>query len=49
VKAVRFWDFSSSYICQKPDVRRSVEKIVEFALPMSPMHSVISFMEYLSM
>ena len=49
VKAVRGCDFSSNCICQKPEVRSSVEKIVELALPMSPIHSVISFIEYLSM
>jgi hypothetical protein len=45
VKAVSGWDFSSSFICQNPEV----EKMPELALPMSLMHSVISFMEYLSM
>ena len=49
VKAVSGWDFSSSFICQNPEVRSRVEKMVELALPMSLMHSVISFMEYLSM
>ena len=49
VKAVRSWEFSWSFICQNPEVKSSVEKIVEFARPMSPMHSVISFMLYLSM
>ncbi len=49
VKAVKGWDFSSNFICQNPDVRSKVEKILEFARPMSPIHSVISFMEYLSM
>ena len=36
-------------ICQKPDVRSSVVKIVELARPISPIHSLISFMLYLSM
>ncbi len=49
VKAVRGCDFSSSCICQKPDVKSSVEKIVKLALSMSPMHSVISFIEFLLM
>jgi hypothetical protein len=49
VNTVSGWDFSSSCICQKPNVRSSIEKIVEFEQPMSPMHSVISFKEYLSM
>ncbi len=47
--AVRCCDFSSSCICQNPDITSRVEKRVELALPMSPIHSVISFMEYLSM
>jgi hypothetical protein len=34
------WDFSSNFICQNPEVRSSVEKMLEFALPMSLMHSV---------
>jgi len=45
VKAVSGWDFSSIFICQNPEV----QKMLELALPMSLMHSVISFMEYLSM
>jgi len=49
VNAVRGWESSSNCICQKPEVRSRVEKMVEFARPMSPMHSVISFMLYLSM
>ena len=49
VNAVRCLAFSSNGICQNPLVRSRVEKIVEFALPMSPMHSWISFMLYLSM
>jgi hypothetical protein len=49
VKAVSGWDFSFSFICQNPEVRSSIEKMLEFALPMSLMHSVISFIEYLSM
>jgi len=49
VKAVRGCESSSNFICQKPEVKSSVEKMVEFALPMSPIHSVISFMLYLSM
>jgi hypothetical protein len=38
VNAVRCLLFSSKGICQNPDVRSSVEKIVNPALPMSPMH-----------
>jgi len=49
VKAVSSWYFSSIFSCQKPDVRSKKEKMVVLALLMSPMHSVISFMEYLSM
>ncbi len=49
VKAVSGWDFSSSFICQNPEVRSRVEKMREFARPMSLMHSVISFIENLSM
>ncbi len=48
LKAVSFWESSSSCICQKPEVRSNVVNIIELALPMSPMHSVISFIEYLS-
>jgi hypothetical protein len=48
VKAVRRCDCLSSFIYQKPEVRSTVEKMLEFDRPMSPMHSVISFMEYLS-
>ncbi len=46
VNAVRGWDFSSRCICQNPEVRSRVEKIVEFALPMSPMHSVSLRIEF---
>ncbi len=46
VKAVSDCDLSSSCILQNPEVRSNVEKIVEFACPMLPIHSVISFMEY---
>jgi hypothetical protein len=49
VKAVRGCESSSNFICQNPEVRSRVEKMVEFARPMSPRHSVISFMLYLSM
>jgi hypothetical protein len=42
VKAVNFCESSSSCICQNPEVRSNVVKMVESALPMSPMHSVIS-------
>ena len=35
-------------ICQKPEVKSRVEKIVNSALPMSPMHLLISFIEYVS-
>ena len=48
VKAVIFWESSSSCICQKLEVRFKVMKMVELALPMSLIHSVISFIEYLS-
>jgi hypothetical protein len=33
---------------QKPEVRSRVMKIIELALSISPMHLVISFIEYLS-
>jgi hypothetical protein len=46
VKAVNFWESSSSCICQKPEVRSKVVKMVELARPMLPMHSVISLIEY---
>jgi hypothetical protein len=49
VKAVSGWDLSSSFICQNTEVRSRFEKMLEFALPMSLIHSVISFIEYLSM
>ncbi len=49
VKAVLWASFGCRGICQKPDVRSRVVKIVEFALTMSPIHSLISFMLYLSM
>ncbi len=49
VKAVRGCDSGSSFICQNPEVRFIVVKMDEFALPMSPIHSLISFMEYLLM
>ncbi len=49
VKTVSFWDSSSSCIWYKPDMRSKVLKMLEFAQPMSLMHSLISFMEYLSM
>jgi hypothetical protein len=42
VNAVKGCDFLSSCICQNPDAKSSVENIVKFARPMSPMHSVIS-------
>jgi len=45
VKAVKFFESSLNFICKIPEVKSSIEK---FALPMSPMHSVISFMLYLS-
>ena len=48
VKAVACLHCSSNGICQNPDVRSSVEKMVDLAWPMSPMHSLISFDEYLS-
>ena len=46
MKAVR--SLSLIGICQKPEVRSMVVKMVELALPMSLMHSLTSFMEYLS-
>ncbi len=49
VKAVNFCESLSSCTCQNPEVRSKVVKIVELALPMLPMHSVISFIEYLAM
>jgi hypothetical protein len=49
VKAVNFYESSSSCICQNSEVRSSVVKMVESALWMSLMHSVISFTDYLSM
>jgi len=49
VNAVSGCESGSSFICQNPEVRSSVKKIEELALPMSLMHSLISFMEYLSM
>ncbi len=48
VNAVKCLLFSSKGICQNPEVRSSVEKIVDPALPISPMHSLIFFIEYLS-
>ena len=49
VKAVAGFEFSSKSICQNPDVRSNVEKIVNLAQAMSPMHLLISFIEYLFM
>jgi hypothetical protein len=49
VKAVSFCEASSSCICQNPEVRSSMVKMVEFALLMWLIHSVISFMEYFLM
>jgi len=49
VKAVSGYDFSYSCICQNPEVRSNIKKMVEFALPTLPMHSGISFILYLSM
>jgi hypothetical protein len=49
VKAIKFCESSWSYNCQKPEVRSSILKMVKFALQMSLIHSVISFMECLSM
>jgi len=49
VKAIRGCDCSFNFICQNPEVRSSVKKILELALLMSLMHLVTSFMEYLSM
>ena len=48
VKAVVWASSGCRGICQKLDVKSIVVKIVEPALPMSPMHSLISFIEYLS-
>ena len=47
VKAVKCLDCLSKGICQNPDVRSRVVKIVDPDLPMSPLHSLMSFMEYL--
>jgi hypothetical protein len=49
VKAVSGYDSSYSCICQNPEVRSNIKKMVEFALPMLPMHSGISFILHLSM
>ena len=48
MNAVRWLLDSSIGICQKPEVRSMVVKIVELARPMSLMHSLTSFIEYLS-
>ena len=48
VKAVNCLDLASRGSCQKPEVRSMVEKMVDSDLPISPMHSLMSFMEYLS-
>jgi hypothetical protein len=37
VNAVRFWESSSNCICQNPEVKSSVVKIMESACPMSQM------------
>ena len=47
-KAVKCLDCSSSGICQNPCVKSRVEKMVDPALPMSPIHSLTVFIEYLS-
>ena len=47
VKAVRWESSGCIGICQNPEVRSRVEKIVDPAWPLSPMHSLISFIEYL--
>jgi hypothetical protein len=49
VNAVSCYGCGSSCISQNPDVRYSVSKIVELPHLMSPIHSAISFMEYLPM
>ena len=49
VKAVRCRSPGWIGICQNPEVKSRVVNKVDPALPMSPMHSLISFMEYLSM
>ena len=49
VKAVRCESFGCIGICQKPEVRLIVVKMFDSALPISTIHSLISFMEYLSM
>jgi hypothetical protein len=41
VNAIRCWVSSASFIWQKPEVRSSVEKMLEFAQPMSLMHLVV--------
>jgi len=48
MNAVNGCNSSSSFICQNLEVRSSDKKIVELACPLSQMHSLISFMEYLS-
>lgn len=49
VNAVSCYGCGSSCISQNPDVRYSVSKIVELPHLMPPIHSAISFMEYLPM
>ena len=48
VKAVRWLSSSWIGICQNPEVRSIVVKMLLPARPMSAMHSETSFMEYLS-
>ena len=48
VKAVYGLDLGWSSSCQNPAVKSMVVKRVEPDLPISPMHSVTSFIEYLS-
>ena len=48
VKAVYCRELFSKGICQNPDVKSKVEKIVEPARPISPIHSFTSFIQYLS-
>jgi hypothetical protein len=47
VKAVRGCKSSPSCICQNLEDKLRVEKMLELALPMSPIHSVISFIDVL--
>jgi hypothetical protein len=49
VKAVYFRHSGFNIICQNPEVKSIVEKIVDPILPISSIHSWTSRIEYLSM